>query len=323
MKSILTSTTIIMNTIAILFAAAGITIEAFSSIAMPPPNNPTRRQASSPITTPTTTTTTSPTTTSSETSSSWRIVLDIGREPLAAMPFNWARSGCRMPLKIPCQFSMMSEASSSSSLLLRALEPISDTVSFTGPNGAVVRPVQGGSWTLSSAELLGKPKELIFDLTFPEQLTRRDVTIDAGTTLQCIASVYLQSDLDYLNQEFYKARDETWKIGGELNNMAARQGAPKKWNFDTNQWEKRYVAENPLQWIQKQTKYMAAKANQDIKNRQRPDPNTLSAMGGRLPGVDEYVYIQKSSCIVKAASSANGGGGGAVMGTWQAEPIIK
>lgn len=161
---------------------------------------------------------------------------------------------------------------------------------------------------------LGKPKELTFDLTFPEQLTRRDVTIEAGSTLQCVTAAYTQSDLDFLNSEFYKARQEAWDIGGELNNMAARQSAPKRWNFETNAWEKRHVAENPLKWVQKQAKYFAAKANQDAKNRQRPDPNTLSAMG-RLPGLDEFVYVQKSSGIVKAASN------GAVMGTWQAEPI--
>jgi hypothetical protein len=236
-----------------------------------------------------------------------------------------------MPLKIPCQFSMTTTTSdettsaAAAAAAARTLEPISETVSFTGPEGAVVRPVQGRSWTLSSSSSsseLGKPKELAFDLTFPQQLQRRDVTIDAGTTLRCVTSVYTQSDLDHLNQEFYQARDEAWAIGGELNAMSARRDAPKRWNFETNQWEKRQAAENPLNWMQTQAKYWRAKAKQDAKNRQRPDPNTLSAMG-RLPGLDEFVYIQKSSGIVKQAASSSSPNGGGIMGTWQAEPIIN
>jgi hypothetical protein len=213
---------------------------------------------------------------------------------------------------------MTTTSDKTSSSSRRTFEPISETVSFTGPGGAVVRPVQGGSWTLSSSsgnEPLGKSKELTFDLTFPEPLTRRDVTIDAGSTLQCVTAVYTQTDLDYLNQEFYAARDEAWSIGGELNSMSARRDAPKRWNFETNRWEKRHDSEtNPLTWMQTQAKYWRAKAKQEDKNRQRPDPNTLSAMG-RLPGLDEFVYIQKSSGIVRNKA-------GAVMGTWQAEPII-
>ena len=61
-------------------------------------------------------------------SSPWRVALDIGREPLARMPdFDWGRSGCRMPLVIPTDFSADN-----------VLSPKSETVMFTGPNGAVV-----------------------------------------------------------------------------------------------------------------------------------------------------------------------------------------
>ena len=66
-------------------------------------------------------------TNSDEVSSPWRVALDIGREPLANMPFEWARSGCRMPLVIPTDFSADN-----------VLSPKSETVMFTGPNGAVV-----------------------------------------------------------------------------------------------------------------------------------------------------------------------------------------
>ena len=84
----------------------------------------------------------------------WRVVLDIGREPLSTMPFDWARSGCRMPLVVPCDFTRDS------------LQPQSDTVSFTGPGGAVIRPIQGGHVQLKN------DKELKFTLSFPETLAR-------------------------------------------------------------------------------------------------------------------------------------------------------
>jgi len=239
----------------------------------------------------------------------WRVVMDIGREPLASgMPFDWARSGCRMPLKIPCHFSSNGENSN------RIMTPISDTVSFTGPDGAVVKPIQGGRWSLM-LEGDNNQQQLAFDLTVPETLARRDVTIEAGTTLQCVGRIYTQSELNRLNEAFYRARDAVWAIGEELNEKERRQGAPKKWNEATRQWEQRHSNENPLQWMKLRLDYARAKAVQDQANRQRPDANHLSAVG-RLPGLDgDNVYVALGG-VVRAESN------GAVMGTWYAEPML-
>lgn len=251
----------------------------------------------------------------------WRVVLDIGREPALAaqgMPFDWGRSGCRMPLKIPCQFSKLqsSEEGGGGDTTNLCVTPISDTVNFTGPEGAVVRPVQGGDYSLVYGKNSGhrQPHELTFDLTFPETLTRRDVTIAAGTTLQCTGTLYTQSQLHRLDQEFYQARDAVWSIGQELNDQSRRRDAPKQWNEQTQKWEQRPTLENPLSWMQHRVSYWRAKARQDEKNRQRPSANELSSVG-RWPGVDDPVYIAKGG-IVRAAAN------GAVLGNWYAEPVV-
>lgn len=259
-----------------------------------------------------------------EHSAPWRIVLNIGREPLAnGMPFNWARSGCRMPLVIPCSFNSMTSSSSSdntnsnnknrrTTTTTNTIEPLSETVSFTGEDGAVVRPVQAGTWQLDDNQ-----RQVTFDLTFPETLQRRDVTIAAGSTISCVGTIYTARELKRLNDEFYQAREDTWAIGGELNNMMDRQGAPKKWNEETQQWEKRFANENPLNWAQKQMVYWKSKATLNAKNRQRPNLNMLSAQG-YLPGCNmndeqEGVFFAKEGVVR--------GPNGAVMGKWSAEPI--
>ena len=72
----------------------------------------------------------------------WRVTLDIGRQPLANMPSDWARSGCRMPLVIPTDFTAENK-----------IMPHSETVMFTGPEGAVIRPIIGEGWELSNDDL--------------------------------------------------------------------------------------------------------------------------------------------------------------------------
>lgn len=234
-------------------------------------------------------------------SAPWRVALDIGREPLARMPFDWARSGCRMPLVIPSDFASNDRQSN-------LLFPQSETVSFTGPDGAVVKPIQGGEWTLSADS-----KELSFSFAVPEELRRRDVYIDAGTELVCSGRVYTQAELDQLNQQYYEAREELWKAGGELGDMYDRQGASKKWNKETGRWEKRYPNENPLKIAQKQLTYWGAKAKQSQKMRHRPDLNTLSDRGS-LPGVEGGIYVAKGGTV-------RAGSNGPVCGTWGAQPI--
>jgi len=251
----------------------------------------------------------------------WRIVLDIGREPLANMPFEWARSGCRMPLVVPCDFTTTTTSSNSnnskddekSSLVV----PHKETVSFTDAGGAVVKPVEGGPWEFiydGGNKSNKQPTGLTFSLSFPETLQRRDVTIEKGSTLELTARVYTKAEFDALNDAYYQAREDAWEMGGKLNAAARRQGAAKKWNEEKGQWEKRYDDENPLKMIRNQVKYWSAKAKQDAAQRQRPDANEISECGP-FPGLEDGLYVAKNG-IVRLSKN------GPVMGTWSTEPII-
>jgi len=246
------------------------------------------------------------------TSVPWRVVLDIGREPLSTMPFDWARSGGRMPIVIPCNFEQRrkDEGEKDPSTKFRLVLPRSDTVSFTGPDGAVVRPIAGGDWKLGRDE-----KELRFTLNFPEALERRDVRIGAGTTIECTGRVFTKTELDTLNEDFYESRRKAWEVGGELNEISGRQAAPKKWNFETQRWEKRYADAKPIEWVQKRIKYAAAKAEQDRKNSRRPNQNALSGLGW-LPGVEDPMFVSKDQGVVRRAND------GALLGRWSMEPIL-
>ena len=237
-----------------------------------------------------------------EASAPWRVVLDIGREPLSSMPFDWARSGGRMPVKVPCDFQLTSDRKT-------VVHPQSDTVSFTGPDGAVIRPITAGNYKVNNNQ-----QELSFDLTFPEELARRDVTIPAGTTVTCTTRMYTQTEMKALYQAFYDARDEAWRIGGELNDMTTIQGPQKVWNEEAGQWEKRSKTINPLQWAQKRFAYTSAKAKQDQRNNARPDPNDLSEQGP-FPGITDRVYMAKEG-IAKTQN-------GAVIGRWSMEPMLR
>ena len=260
------------------------------------------------------------------TSSSWRLVLDIGREPLSSMPFDWARSGCRMPLVIPCDFELSSGGGIDNAVL-----PRSDTVSFTGENGAVVSPIVGGTWKVENnkSKENNKPQKLSFTLNFPETFARRDVTIEGGSTMTLEGGFYTKSTIDQLNANYYEARDKVWELGKELNDMNKRQEAPKKWNEEKQQWEKRYPTENIMTQIQKRVEMATLQATQNKKNELRPNPKMISSDYGTLPGIvvaantngissgndddeKEPVYMQKYG-IVKI--------GNAVAGTWSAEPI--
>lgn len=267
-------------------------VHAFSSIAAPYPNHNNRvNEALSdkdnlPSAAPTTTSTT------------WRVVLDIGREPLSSMPFDWARSGGRMPIKIPTQIDSAGHAT-----------PVDDTFSVTGPDGAVTQPIQGGKFLVSNDQT-----SISLDLHFPAEVARRDITIPAGSTLTCTSRLYTKTEMDALYQAYYDARDEAWQLGGELNDMVSVQGPPKVWNEEAKRWEKRSKSVNPLQWAQKRLMYAAAKTKQDQANQQRPDYNDLSERGALSGVADDYVYVAKNG-VVKTQT-------GAVIGKWSMEPML-
>lgn len=252
------------------------------------------------------------------TTSPWRIVLDIGREPLAVgMPFQWARSGTRMQLVVPCD--VRSDG---------VVVPRSETVSFTGPGGAVERPIRGGPWSVkdNNGNIDGNnnSKELSLSLVFPEYMERGDVWVEAGSTLGLEGIVFTKDELRVRDQEFFRARDVTMRIDNELKDLAweqGRGGAPsKRWNEETQRWEstRNFDVGSFVTQTQTRLRLWGARAKQGRANNQRPDRNTLSDQGS-LPGVEGSVFIQEPG-IIKLRKT-DGIGSGAVMGTWTARPV--
>ena len=239
-----------------------------------------------------------PAATALATTGPWRIALNIGREPSTSMPSEWAASGCRLPLVIKCDFNDNGH-----------VVPQQENCRFTGPDGEVVKPIQKGVWSSNN-------RNLKYSLHFPQDLSRRDVTLDAGIEIFCEGLVYSKHDLKKMNDKFYKARDDTWKAGGELNEVNRRKEASKKWNEEKGQWEKRYEDEPLLSTLGKQINLMNVRRQSERENSDRPNPKTLSLDSGPFPGFDSDVFIQKQGII-----KIKRGWRDAVIGTWSAEPI--
>ena len=235
-------------------------------------------------------------------SGQWRIALNIGREEaFTSMPqLPWGASGCRLPLVVQADFNRQANA----------VVPKHDTCRFTGAGGEVIRPVREGTWTVSN------DRKIQFSLNFPEKLERRDVVLDNGTELICEGLVFSQEAIKEMNERFYEAREETWKVGKELNDISRRKEAPKKWNFQTNQWEKRYEDEPLWNLIGKRIELWKAQGESRQKNSERPNPQSLSLDSGPFPGFEGNVFMQKEGVI-----KIKNGWRDAVIGTWSAEPI--
>jgi len=240
----------------------------------------------------------------------WRIVMDIGREPLARMPFNWARQGVRMPLVTPTDFGLSTSGGET-----KFLTPRAETVSFTGPGGAQESPILGNGWSVSDDF-----STLSASFIVTNELRKRDVVIEANTELILETQLYTQTELDRLNEEYYKAREAMWSTGENLNDTQNKQESPRKWNPKTERWEQRYPDENPIKMLQNKVQYWMQNAQQEKAKSQRPEPDSLSDRGGRLPGVgvdDEYVYLVQQGVV------RYGGDDGPVCGTWKAQPITN
>ena len=278
---------ILVSPLLLLFATYAV---AFSSVAAPTGQVPMG----------TTTAPTSDAPRSIASAGSWRVVLNIGRDGFTSMPLQWGASGCRLPLVIKADFNDDGQ-----------VVPREDTCRFTGPAGEVVTPVREGSWTVSN------DRNLEFSLKFPERIERRDVFLDAGTEITCEGLVFSKDDIKEKNDRFYKAREETWKVGRELNDITRRSVAPKKWNPESNRWEKRHNDEPIWNQIGKRLQLMNAQGEAQNKNAERPNPKTLSLESGPFPGFDNNVFVKKDGVIrIKCKGWRD-----AVIGTWSAEPI--
>ena len=236
-------------------------------------------------------------------SDGWRVAIDIGREKGTAMPASWAGSGCRLPLVFGCDFEEEG----------RRIVPKSDEIRFTGPNGEVVERIEGGTWTTKSSGE-GDGTGLSFTLSFPKELERRDVTL--GGTIRCEGLLYSTDALRELDAEYYAARDAKWEAGKAAAESLERAEAPKKWNPDSERWERRYEEEGLPSRLMKRAAYMLAERRDKAVIKRRPMPKELSMDCGPFPGIEGDVYVKRGGRVVLEGVWRE-----RVVGTWTMEPI--
>lgn len=235
----------------------------------------------------------------------WRIAMNIGREPeTTGMPKEWASSGCRLPVVVKCDFQPGGEGRQKNTVAL-----LDDKVRFTGPDGEVVKPVEPGEWSLSNE------REISFTVSFPEELVRRDVTLEG--TLRLEGLMYSETDLKRMNARFKEARDSTVDAGELFDSIKERQDAPRKWNDDTNQWEKRYEDEGILSTLGKRTNKFFAERKERKVNAERPILKDLALGCGPFPGVEGDVYFKREGQVMLKRGFLRE----CRIGTWCAEPI--
>lgn len=233
----------------------------------------------------------------------WRVAIDIGREEGTSMPASWAGSGCRLPLVFGCDFEEEGTR----------IVPKSDKVRFTGPSGEVTGRIEGGAWTTKSSGK-GEGTGLSFTLSFPEELERRDVTL--GGTVRCEGLLYSTEALRELDAEYYAARDAKWEAGKAAAEAQERAEAPKKWNPDSERWERRYEEEGLPSMLLKRAAYLLAERRDKAVIKRRPMPKELSMDCGPFPGIEGDVYVKRGGRVV-----LEGGWRERVVGTWSMEPI--
>jgi len=235
-------------------------------------------------------------TTKSNTWGGWRVALNIGREKFSTMPNSWASSGARFPLIIQCNFTNDGN-----------VYPISGEVRYTLAEGEVVKPVQTGSWSLTNNN-----RDLSFSFIFPEEMERNDVKF-GPCELICEGLLYTQTDLEALDKDFYRARSAMDEVNADVKEMKRRREAPKKWNFETEKWEKRYSDESIVSNVSKRLKQLASGVVEEAQSKKRPSPIELSLESGEFPGIDCNVYLKKGGSVKTK--------GAGIIGIWGAEPI--
>jgi hypothetical protein len=154
-------------------------------------------------------------------------------------------------------------------------------------------------------------RDLSFSFSFPQRMVRNGIEIGPGEVI-CKGLLFTTKDLHSLNDAFYKARSVTDQINAEVKEAQRRLEAPKKWNFETNKWEKRYPNESWISMMSRRVKQLKAIKKEEIVSKKRPKPVDLSLEPGHFPGLDCKCFIKKMGSITM---------NGALIGSWGAEPI--
>mmetsp|Transcript_23059 Transcript_23059/g.26308 ORF Transcript_23059/g.26308 Transcript_23059/m.26308 type:complete len:297 (+) Transcript_23059:76-966(+) len=237
----------------------------------------------------------------------WRVALNIGREPTTnGMPL-WGASGARLPIVIPCDFLLDNNDR-------QLFRPKDNCIRFTGPMGEVVKKVNGMEWSYNEKE-----NTIQFGFEFLESFTRRDINMDAPCTIYCEGKVYSTSDIKTMDERFYKARDESYEAEEIVNDVQRRKEAPRKWNEEKGEWEKRFEDESSVVTFFKRMNFERIERDEKDKNTSRPLPRDLSLDCGPFPGFSDEVYVRNDG-VIKLKSNKFWKGD-IVIGSWSAEPI--
>jgi len=204
-----------------------------------------------------------------------------------------------MPLIIKCNFTDDGKVAS-----------ISGDVRFTGPKGEMINLVDPGEWDVTNN------RDLSFQLTFPEIVERLDVVLNPGCTICCEGLVFSENDLRELDKKFYRARSTTDDANVKVQDVKRRREAPRKWNFETEQWEQRFKSESILSRTFKRSKLFGAQLMEARESVKRPNNGEISIESGPFPGFDCKVFLGKQGKIKTKMRL-----GDAIIGTWSAEPI--
>ena len=113
----------------------------------------------------------------------WRVSLNVGREPGTYMPEDWASSGARLAFPVDVEFTTAAATQYQEDLLgeaegtcrLRVVNP----GKFIGSSGEVTVETKHGAWRATPTGAGGET-HLRFFLDFPEDATRNDVVLPAG-----------------------------------------------------------------------------------------------------------------------------------------------
>ena len=173
---------------------------------------------------------------------SWRLSINIGREPGTAMPREWAASGARLAFPLTVTFNN----GACDSAIRPVDEPLLGSVvqrltplgraTFVSMNGEQEVPVMSGGWSetelvkgVSGGGRAGQPGAyaLRFFLTFPEGATRNDVVLLPGR-VYFTTGYYLDETLDAAERAVASARAEVDALQDEIlqADADAKQGSP-------------------------------------------------------------------------------------------------
>lgn len=213
----------------------------------------------------------------------WRVALNIGNA--------W-------PIVFKCDFDESNK-----------VLPQQTNIRYTVRTGEVVKPISSGEWSTDKSN-----RKLAFSVNFPEDMSRNHIKLNSGP-ITCEGLLYTQEELQILNDNFYRARDKTWEVGGQLNDMSKKRDAPKQWNEVKQVWEKQKNHDSFWSFVTKMAQRVQLHTLERQEQAKRPDPKTISEQSGYFPGFDgdhQQVFMGKMGTIKQGLR---------VIGTWAAEPI--